>query len=126
MLSVIIFSSKWKFGIFITTLTLCASLVILPTVASILARFKYLKALSHFADRSTLFIPIPDVPEKLQEELHTCLPVCIPLLVSAHRWKSTLARMWNKFLWLLLSFVIIIVQIIDIHGHQVFPEKDTW
>ena len=126
MLSVMVFSTKWKFGIFITTLSLCVSLVILPTVASILARFKYLKALNHFADRSTLFMPIPDVPDKLKEELHACHPVCIPLLVLVHRWKSTLARIWNKFLWLLLSFVIIIVQIVDIHGYQVFPVKDTW
>ena len=126
MVSVIIFSTKWKFGILVTTLSLCVLLLLLPTVASILARFKYLKAFNHLADRSTLFIPIPDVPEKLKEELHACHPFCIPLLVSVHRWKSTLARMWNKLLWLLLSFVIIIVQIIDIHGHQVFPEKDTW
>ncbi len=102
-------------------MTFCFSLVILPTVATFLARIPYLKALSYFADRSTVFIPIPDVPEELQTDLHDCSVYLIPLVASVHRWKSTVARMRNKVLWLLLSIVIILFQIIDTYGYQLFP-----
>ena len=57
MVSIIIFSLSWKFGVFIVTSSLCLMVFIIPSLAT---WYNEVKSCNHnLADRSFLFIPVP-------------------------------------------------------------------
>ena len=57
MVSIIIFSLSWKFGVFIVTSSLCLMVFIIPSLAT---WYNEVKSCNHnLADRAFLFIPVP-------------------------------------------------------------------
>ena len=57
MVSLIVFSLSWKFGVFIVTSSLCLMVFIIPTLATL---YNGKQECNHnLADRSFLFIPVP-------------------------------------------------------------------
>ncbi len=62
MVSIIIFSLSWKFGVFIVTTFMCIIVFIIPSLATL---YNEVQGCNHnLADRAFLFIPVPSFHQK--------------------------------------------------------------
>ena len=66
MVSIIVFSLSWKFGVFIVTSSLCLMVFIFPSLATL---FNGVQSCNHdLGDRSFLFIPVPTFHQNIFSE----------------------------------------------------------
>ena len=59
IVSIIIFSLSWKYGVLIATTSICLVVFIIPSLAMLYNGVQCCKHKTSLADRSILFIPVP-------------------------------------------------------------------
>ena len=104
MVTIIVFSLNWKYGVLISTTSICFLLFTLPALAVLIN--KHTRHQSSLADRSTIFMPFPSLKFAEDPDKNTD--------------KIILSRMHNKFVVLILIMVVVALQILN------FIEPDLW
>ena len=72
MISIIVFSLSWKYGVLIVTSSMCLIVFIIPTLATMYNGIEFCSHKTSLDDHSILFIPVPsfqpnDADEKIQK-----------------------------------------------------------
>ena len=72
MISIIVFSLSWRYGVLIATTSMCLIVFIIPTLATMYNGIQCCSHKTSLADHSILFIPVPsfqpnDADEKIQK-----------------------------------------------------------
>ena len=110
MVTIIVFSLNWKYGVLMSTISICFLLFTLPALA--LLYNKHTRHQTSLADRSTVFMPYPSFkfvenPNKNTDEI-------------------ILSRMYNKFVVSILILVVLTVQILNWQEVIHFIDPDLW
>ncbi len=110
MVMIIVLSLNWKYGVLISTISICFLLFTIPALA--LLYNKHTRHQTSLADRSTVFMPFPSF--KFVESQNKSTD------------KIILSRMRNKFVVFILILVILIVQILNWQEVIHFIDADLW
>ncbi len=110
MVTIIVFSLNWKYGVLISTTSICFVLFTLPALA--LLYNKHTRHQTSLADRSTIFMPIPSF--KLVES------------PNKNTDRIILSRMHNKFVVSVLILVVVTLQILNWQEVIHFIDADLW
>ena len=110
MVSIIVFSLSWKYGVLIATSSLCLIVIIIPLLALLYNGVQCCHHKTSLADRSILFIPVPSFqqnnfphdPEQFTED------------------KIQESRIKNKFVVCILIMLVAAIQFLI---HNGFSEK---
>ncbi len=110
MVSIIVFSLSWKYGVLIATSSLCLIVIIIPLLALLYNGVQCCYHKTSLADRSILFIPVPSFqqnnvsqyPEQCTED------------------KIQKSRIKNKFVVCILIMLVAAIQFLI---HNGFSEK---
>ncbi len=110
MVTIIVFSLNWKYGVLISTTSICFLLFTLPALA--LLYNKHTRRQTSLADHSTIFIPFPSFKFVESPNKNTD--------------KIILSRMHNKFVVFVLILVVVTVQILNWQEVIHFIDADLW
>ncbi len=110
MVTILVFSLNWKYGVLISTFSICLLLFTIPSLAMLYN--KYTRTQTSLADRSSVFMPFPSFkfvedPNKIAD-------------------KIIFSRMYNKFVVFILILVVVAMQILNWQEVIHFIDPDLW
>ena len=116
LVSIIVFSLNWKYGVLIATSFLCLIVFMIPTLAMLYNNAQWCSNKTSLADRSILFIPVPpfqqnkflEDPEENNEE------------------KILKCRIKNKFVVGILIVMVSTLQFLITKEVIPFIQHDLW
>ncbi len=116
LVSIIVFSLNWKYGVLIAIFFLCLIVFIIPTLAMLYNNAQWCSNKTSLADRSILFIPVPafqqndfsEYPEQNNEE------------------KILKCRIKNKFVVCILIVLVSTLQFLITKEVIPFIQPDIW
>ena len=111
MVSLIVFSLSWKFGVFIVTSSLCLMVFIIPTLATL---YNGKQECHHnLADRSFLFIPVPSFHQNKFPETNFVK-------------NCQMSRIKNKAIACILIVLVVLLQYLITKEVIPFLPPDLW
>ncbi len=111
LMSIIVFSLGWKYGILISMTIMNTAFFIIPSLAIMFNRV----SINQSADRSALFIPVPSF--KHQEFAEDA---------AKGKMKNRMARMINKLVAMIITLAVVFSQFLVQKELIPFPQQDLW